>query len=50
MTSLAFCSKCGKNEVEISEFTNKDGNTICKECWLAENNNDNTNNKDNIKK
>jgi NMD protein affecting ribosome stability and mRNA decay len=46
MTSLVFCSKCGKNEVEINEFTNKEGNTICKDCWLAEeNNNDNKDNK-----
>jgi hypothetical protein len=45
MTSIAFCSVCGKNEIEISEFTNKDGNTICKECWLADNNNNNNNNK-----
>ena len=39
MTSIAFCSVCGKNEIEISEFTNKDGSTIYKECWLADNNN-----------
>jgi hypothetical protein len=40
MTSIAFCSVCGKSEIEISEFTNKDGSTICKECWLADNNKD----------
>ena len=43
MSSLVFCSKCGKNETQTNEFTNEDGSTICKECWLAENKN-NTNN------
>ena len=28
MSSLVFCSKCGKNETETTEFTNKDGSTI----------------------
>jgi hypothetical protein len=41
MSSVAFCSKCGKNELDSAEFTNIDGNTICKDCWLAENNNNN---------
>lgn len=45
MSSIAFCSKCGKNELDTAEFTNKEGNTICKDCWLAESK-DTTNNKD----
>ena len=31
MTSLVFCSKCGKTEQPGEEFTNKDGSTIYKE-------------------
>jgi hypothetical protein len=46
LSSLVFCSKCGKNEIEITEFTNKDGSTICKECWLAKNKNNTDNNDD----
>ena len=47
MTSLVFCSKCGKTEQPGEEFTNKDGSTICKECWVDdEENNNNNNNKD----
>ena len=49
MSFIAFCSKCGKNELDTAEFTNKKDNTICKDCWLAENpytNNNNNNNKD----
>ncbi len=48
MTSLVFCSKCGKTETPAKEFTNKDGSTICKQCWLdEENNNKENNNKEN---
>ena len=43
MTSLVFCSKCGKPEQPGEEFTNKDGSTICKECWLDEENNNKIN-------
>ena len=45
MSSITFCSKFGKNEVEISEFTNQNGDTICKECWNVENDNNNKDNK-----
>ncbi|HJT84004.1 MAG TPA: hypothetical protein VJ697_05935 [Nitrososphaeraceae archaeon] len=38
MISVAFCSVCGKNEFKMSEFTNKNGNVICKKCWIKENN------------
>ncbi|HET9805407.1 MAG TPA: hypothetical protein VFP49_00710 [Nitrososphaeraceae archaeon] len=43
MSSMVFCAKCGKTEKQQNQFTNKDGNTICKDCWLADSNN----NKDN---
>jgi len=33
MSSIAFCAKCGKQ----TEFTIKNGNMICKECWINEN-------------
>ena len=31
---MVFCSKCGKTEEPGEEFTNQDGSTICKECWI----------------
>ncbi len=39
MSTLVFCSKCGESETLRKEFTNKNGNTICKECWLIDYNN-----------
>jgi len=54
MSSLVFCSKCGKTEKPGEEFTNKGGSTICKDCWFDdddddddddEENNNNNNNK-----
>ncbi|HJT83750.1 MAG TPA: hypothetical protein VJ697_04645 [Nitrososphaeraceae archaeon] len=40
MSSSVFCSKCGKSEKQRNEFTNKNGNTICKECWLDDDDDD----------
>ena len=45
MTSSVFCSKCGKTEKPGEEFTNKDGSTICKECWYDDDDEENNNNK-----
>jgi hypothetical protein len=47
MSSMVFCSKYGKTEKPGEEFTNKDGDTICKDFWFEEYNN---NNKENNKK
>ena len=44
MSSLVFCSKCGKTEQPGEEFTNKDGSTICKDCWFEEDNNNSVSN------
>ena len=41
---FSILSKCGKTEKLGEEFTNKDGSTICKECWLDEENNNQENN------
>ena len=45
MSSMIFCSKCGKTEKPGDEFTNKDGDTICKECWFDDDDEENNNNK-----
>ncbi len=34
---LAFCSKCGKRNIQ-NEYTYKNNDLICKECWLIDNN------------
>ena len=34
MSSRVFCSRCGKTERPGEEFTNQEGNTICKDCWF----------------
>ncbi len=31
-----FCYFCGKNQHNISEFTSKNGDTMCKDCWIKE--------------
>ena len=45
MSSLVFLFKVWKTEKPGEEFTNKDGSTICKECWLNEENNNKENNR-----
>jgi len=56
MSSLVFCSKCGKTEKPGEEFTNKGGNTICKDCWFDDDDDDeeedeeNNNNNNKIQK
>ena len=37
MSSIVFCSKCGKSHNELLTRT---VNTMCKDCWLADNNKD----------